>query len=356
MMIAEESFLKSKFRFLEKHGQEYLQALGHSFCFDKPLFGAAIFLMLLAADYRVFALAAIASLAGYAHGVIYRTPRAIKELITINEFFFGITMGVFLKNEFSFYFLLGMGILFLPLMVKALYEILQHWKVGPNFAPYIFLMWIVALASGGLTLAEGTTLITVWEGASLPLRLIRASLLGASHVFFLSNALAGLGIVALVMAFDFRRGLFFYTGCLLGTLITYLFFPDMPWEFGFLSYCSGLTGLLISASAEKINTRSILFFCCVTAVIHVALFRYFRTSQLPLFSLPYVLTYWFATLSRVPRVSFSWEREQKETSLIDWQVKSSTQKLVQALIPMKPTKTIQPIQPIKPLKEQFVTN
>lgn len=336
MIKAETLTLRSRLQVLTVHTQDYLQALGHSFCFTKPLFGAVIFLMLLVADPRVFAMAALASLAGYAHGVFYRTPRAIKELITINGLFFGITMGIFFKNAVSFYFLYALGVVCLPLLVKALYEILQHWKLGPNFAPYILIMWIIALASGGLTLADGIPLLTTWEGVLLPLRLVRASFLGASHVFFLSNAWAGLALVFLVMAFDFRRGLFFFAGCVLGTLITYFCFSDMPWEYGYLSYCSGLTGLLLSASAERINARTILFFSCVTAVIHVGLFRYFQGSQLPLFSLPYVLTYWLATLSRVPRVNFSWERD--EPRLIDWQTQSTAPKVTQAIIPLKPKK------------------
>ena len=72
------------------------------------------------------------------------------------------------------------------------------------------------------------------------------------------------------------------------------------WEYGFFSYCGGLVGLALASSPEKFNWRTILMLSVLSCFLTIAADQFLRGVNLPVLSLPYVLSMWIAVLSRVP--------------------------------------------------------
>jgi len=301
---------------IKKYTIDYFKAVGHSLFFDNAYFGIALLFLFAYFDHKLFLFAFATSIIGYGYSIFNSTPKILKDcgLITINCFFFGIAMASMFQITPSFFLFLILGTLGIPLLTKAVFEVLQHWKLSPNFIPYIFMTWIFYLAARGgafglqtEVLSESAVVIPDFFAKFFPLQVIWISFEGVSRIFFSSHAFLGLALIILVTLFSPRRGFFFFMGTILATAISFfLSAGGTSWEHGMFSYCAGLVGLGLASFPEKIRWSSIFFFCIISSLLTMAIEQLLKVQALPILSLPYVLTYWIALLSRVPRINVSW--------------------------------------------------
>lgn len=304
---------------IRNHLVEFFKAISQTFFFQDARFGAMVLLLFLAFNPYAFGCALIASLIGYAHSVRYSTPKVLRDtgLISINGFFFGIAMASLYQPSPSFFVSLLLGAICIPSLTKAAFEVLQHWKLSPYITPYILAVWLIWLSARGAalelpvapallpqSLAQWPSLHPDWD---LSLRVVWSIFLGTGRLLFIPDAVFGFSVWLLVMLFSLRRALYFILGTALATTITLLLGShSVLWEYGLSNYSAGLVGLALASSPERFSWRRILFFCMLSALVTTALEELLRPQQLPVLSLPYVLTLWLAVLSRVPRLSVSW--------------------------------------------------
>jgi urea transporter len=131
------------------------------------------------------------------------------------------------------------------------------------------------------------------------------------RLLFFPNSAFGIWILALVTVFSPRRGFFLFAGTLIATgLACQLTRGSFAWEYGFFSYSAGLVGLGLASLPEKINWKTIFLVCVLSCFLTIAVDRLFRAANLPVLSLPYVLSMWVALLSRIPRVNMSWSHSK----------------------------------------------
>jgi len=132
-------------------------------------------------------------------------------------------------------------------------------------------------------------------------------LIGMGRLFFLPNPYYGYAILILITVFSPRRGFYFLLGTLAATLVAYgVSGGGVAWEYGYFSYCAGLVGLGLAAMPEKYHWRTILLFCVISLFLTLAIDNLLKGVGVPVLSLPYVLTFWTALLSRVPRLNVNW--------------------------------------------------
>jgi len=299
----------------------YLEDISQAFFFRNAYFGGLLLILLGAFDRYFFVCAVLASLIGYVYTLIYSTPKLVKDsgLITINGFFFGTAVASLFQESPSLYACLVFGALSIPIMTKAAFEVLQHWKLSPYVFPYILSVWVLWLCGNGMALEMRhdiwpeviATLPPIHPEWSYTPRLVFSAFQGAGRLLFLPDVRFGLSILALISVFSPRRGLFFFLGTAVGSYLALLMAGESSaWEYGFFSYCGGLVGLALASSPEKFNWRTILLLSVLTCFLTIATDQFLRGMNLPVLSLPYVLSMWIAVLSRVPRVSMSWAQSK----------------------------------------------
>ncbi len=305
----------------------YFNDMAHSFFFKGPGFGAALLFLMACFDFRNTLFGFAASLVGYGYSVRYSTPKLLKEygLITINCFFFGIAMPRLFQITPAFFLCFALGAMLLPLLTKAAFELLQHWKLSPNFIPYITMTWIVALVGKGGALAFQTLYSPealsgkFHFSSNIVVRILVASLHALGDIFFLTNPIFGLCLTLLVVVFSARRAFFFFSGTAIATIISYsLSGGTGVWENGAFSFSAGLVGISLASFPEKFRWHTIYFFCAMSAVLSLAAKQFLASQALPPLCLGYVLTYWIAALSRIPRVNVSWapRKQARSSSLV----------------------------------------
>jgi urea transporter len=301
---------------IKKHFVTFLRAISGLFFYENAIFGAALLLLLFAFNQEYFLCAVIASVSGYIYSVRYNTPAALRTsgLLPINCFFFALAMASNFEKSPAFYLCLVLGAFAIPLVTKAVHEILQHWRLGTFIIPYILTFWVIWLCAGnaGLHLKTETaseTLSLPWLDITslLAYRQVSAISMSIGRLLFLPDPLFGLSILTLITVFNPKRGLYFLLGTLVATETAMLVSAGSPaWENGYLNYCSGLIGLGLASFPEQFTPRTILLFCALSSLITIASDKLLQTMVLPILSLPYVLTMWLALLSRTPRLNLSW--------------------------------------------------
>jgi urea transporter len=316
-------------RFMKNNGwtrfshrfEAYFEDVSQSFFFRNAYFGVALLALLFVFDPYFFYCAVLGSLIGYGYTIRYSTPRILKDsgLVTLNGLFLGMAMASLFKESYVVYLCVIAAALSIPMITKATYEVLQHWKLSVFVCPFILSVWAVWLCSAefGLEIRHDiwpesiAALSPMHPGWSFLHVAVASVFHGIGRLLFLPNSVFGLFILALVTLFSPRKGLFFFIGTASATAIAYaLSSTSSAWEYGFYGYSAGLVGLGLAASPEKINWKTILFFCVLSCFATMAINQFFILLRLPVLSLPYVLTMWTAALSRTPRVNTSWARTQ----------------------------------------------
>jgi len=303
---------------LKNHVKLFLKNIGQSFFLNNAYFGAIFLLLLMYFDYHLFIYGLLGSLIAYAYTLRSSTQVILKDsgVITINGFFFGIAMASFFQESpvFLFSFLLGAALM--PLVVKATFEVLQHWRMSPLIIPYILVVWLICLCGHGPGMELNPS--SAWPNSihhlasshlegEIASRIFQAVCLSMSRVLFVSNMNFGFAIFALITLFSPRRGFYFLSGTLLATLVSYALSADSAiWEHGYFSYSAGLIGLGLASFPENFSWQTIFGFCMFSSFLTIASEHYLDSQGLPTLSLPYVITFWLAQLGRTPRVSLSW--------------------------------------------------
>lgn len=302
---------------VKTHFKDYFEGLSQVLFLKNAVLGFLFLSTCLLFKPEVFLCGLLASGVGYAYASMQRTPKILKQtgLLTINGFFFGIAMAALFQQTPQFYICLLVGAAAIPLVTKASFEVLQHWKLTPLIIPYILAIWVLFLCADGIGLRHDPSL---WGGpyTLLPLdypstenwfQLFQSTFVSIGTIFFFQNMEFGMSLFLLISIFCPRRGIFFLMGTVLAVAVFYqLTEGQNMWHQGFFSYSAGLVGLGLASLPEKFSWRTILLFCVLSLFITLALNRLLTGFALPLLSLPYVLTFWFALLSRVPRLNVSW--------------------------------------------------
>lgn len=311
---------------ISRHVTDYLAGISQAFFFEKPLFGAVLLTAVLYFSPYQFAAGALASLISYAYSVRYSTPKLLRKwgLLTINGFFFGVAMASLFTPSPAFWVCLALGAMTLPLITKAVFEVLQHWKLSPFIIPYILTVWVIWLCGRGTEISlisdawpdQMAALAAQTTDWSPPARIAWATLHSMGRLLFLSDPLFGLSVLVLVTLFDPRRGLYFALGATAATALAYLLSGgSAAWEQGYLSYAACLVGLALASFPEKFGWQTILVFSALSTLISAAAEELLGGMNIPPLSLAYVLTLWVGFLSRVPRVSVSWESSSATRAL-----------------------------------------
>lgn len=298
--------------------EEYLRGISQALFFKNAAFGLALLALGLAFDWRLFACGTAASLIGFVSSKSVRTPRLLKDcgLIPVNGLFFGIAMASLFQKTEVFYACLFLGALTVPLLTKATFEVLQHWKLTPLIMPYILSVWVFSLCGEGMSLhyvadswsTRHLLLLPVFPPeADFWIRLASSAALGMGRLFFLPNAYFGISLFVLIGIFDPRRALYFFLGTVLATFVAFAVSSGpQPWEFGLSGYSAGIIGLGLASMPEKFRAGTILLFCAISVVLTMALDRLLGNVGLATLSLPFVLTSWLARLSQTPRLNVEW--------------------------------------------------
>jgi urea transporter len=302
---------------LTRHAQEYFKAISQAFFFRNAYFGFAVLVLFLVFDRYSFICGVSGSLVGYVYSVRYSTPKLLRDwgLITINGLFFGIAMASLFQMTPILIVCVVIGALSIPLFTKSCFEVLQHWKLSPVVAPYLFTVWMIWLSGRQLALQLKpmawpeliATLPSQHPQWSLGLRLCSSTLEGMGRLLFLPNPLFGLALLLLILSFSPRRAIYFLLGTASGTIVSYLMSRNsFAWEYGYFNYSAGLVGLGLASFPQMFASSTILLFCVLSCFMTMAAEQILGLMHLPALSVPYVVTMWFAMLSRIPRVSVSW--------------------------------------------------
>jgi urea transporter len=308
---------------IKQHLVDYLRAISQAFFLDDARFGFALLILLLWINPPALISALIASISAYAYSVQVRTPRILKAygIITINGFFLGLALAHFFVGSVYLYFFVILAALGVAFVVKAAQEVLQHWKLTPLIAPYILVVWTAWLCRKGFPLQlrqEGLAQGVPWLQGDESLlgtlaQLSWASLQSTARVLFVDDAIFGLTVLGLLTLFSPRRGGFFLLGTWIGTFSAFVFLGgQIPNLHGIYGFSAGLVGIGLASSPERIRFATIAFFCAISSLVMFAMAQLLGRADLPVLSLPYVVTLWLAALSRTPRVSVSWARPSSE--------------------------------------------
>lgn len=301
---------------MKNHLKEYFENFSQTLFFKDAVFGFLLMMLSLGFKPELFFPGLFASIVGYIYSTSYRTPKILKQtgLLTINGFFFGIALASHFQHNTQFYFFLAVGALAIPLATKAVFEVMQHWKLTPLVAPYILSVWVLWLCIEGTGLRPtgrfwvgGDSLLpTLFPIADAWLSIVWSVFYSMGQIFFFQNSEYGLSLLLLISIFSPRRGLFFFLGTALAAITFHQLTNGSAWQTGYFSFSAGLVGLGLASFPERFNWKTILLFCVLSLFFTLASERLLRGFNLPLLSLPYVLTFWFAMLSRVPRLNVSW--------------------------------------------------
>lgn len=301
--------------------QSFLEDISQAFFFRKALFGFLLLALLAYFGPVYFAFGVSAALVGFGYTLTYSTPRILRDsgLVTLNGFFFGIAMASMFEASPTVVLCLAIGALSIPLVTKAMFELLQHWKLSTYVVPYILSAWTLALCVGGLNVGvrhdvwpeaisavaphhPGWSLIQIFLGSVAE---------SVGRMLFLPKIGFGAALVALVVVFSPRKGLYMIAGALLGSLLARTVSGGSAWEYGFYSYSAGLVTLGLASRQEKVPPLTILLFGLMSCFMTIAADRVLRGFALPILSVPYVIAMWLAVLSRSPRVNVSWAPQRE---------------------------------------------
>jgi urea transporter len=320
---------------LKSHLKDYFEDLSQSLFFRDAKVGAAFLAVSVFFKPEIFLWGVLASLVGYFYSTQSRTPKVLRHtgLLPVNGFFFGIAMASLFHQNTSFYLTVLIGALALPLLTKALFEVLQHWKLTPLIMPYILVVWGLFLCSQTVSLIYDPKFLML-QPLSLPMglesylpfghdlafpaeiaysnsltALFNSIFVSMGRIFFFENLQYGACLLALITVFSPRRGVYFFLGTALATVVLFELVPSSRFAFqADLSYCAGLVGLGLASLPEQFSLKTILLFSVISLFSTLALAQFIYQFGLPLLSLPYVLTFWLALLSRVPKLNVVWEQ------------------------------------------------
>jgi urea transporter len=293
------------------HFSEFMKSISQTFFFRQAYFGAGLLLLFLYFSPGLFVSGLAAALVGYVYTVRYPTQKLLRDsgLVTINGFFFGIALASQYRPSPAFYLCLVLGALSIPLLTKAAFEVLQHWKLSPLIISYILAIWVISLCLPARMHPAHAALPEEWGWYP---RIAVASFRSMGRLLFVDDALFGVSLLGLISLFSPRRGLYFLAGTVIATCTACLMSPS--WEYGEYGYSAGLIGLGLASFPEKHGLRRILLFCAISSILTMAMDQFLKDiasgqplpHALPLLSLPYVLTLWLARLGQGPRISLSW--------------------------------------------------
>lgn len=311
-MKTEMTFIKIK-----EHLDDYLEGVSHTLFLRNKFFGGALLALLFFFSPKVALCGFLASFIGYLNSAQTRTPKILRQtgLLTINGLFFGVAFATLFQLSTQFYFCLLIGSLMLPLLTKASFEVLQHWKLSPLIAPYILTIWIFRLCAEGIALrpvhylwdSNPSLLLDILPSSSLALKLTESLFFSIGQIFLIQNSLFGLLLLLLVTCFKPRLGFFFLLGTALSTVVFYgISGGQFSWHYSFFSCSAGLVSLGLAAMLEKYGMRTIMLYSVISLFLTVATDQLLVRFTLPILSLPYVLTFLLAELSRTPRLNLNW--------------------------------------------------
>ena len=299
--------------------KEFFEELSEVLFLRNALFGAVFVGVSLFFSPRIFLSGFFCASLGYGWSRFNRTPKILKDggLLTVNGFFFGIAMASLFHASLTFYCCLTIGALIVPVVTKAAFEILQHWKLSPFIISYVLVVWVFYLGAKVFgfefidqTMAPNSLLMTFDPSSMLnPLVRVLFSILSSmGRLFFFADPIYGFALLALVSLFNLRLGVFFLGGTAISVIVAFFLSMNHPQNalLGKYSYCAGLVGIALASFHEKYNYKMILSFCIISLFLTVASEEILRNLNLPGLSLPYVMTLWIAILSRVPRLNVSW--------------------------------------------------
>jgi urea transporter len=310
--------MKMMSRYPSEHISEYLRAISQTLFFKNAYFGLGLLLLFAYFDRNLFWCGLLCSLIGYIYSASYSTPKVLRDwgLLTVNGFFFGIAMASLFYSSPAFLVCLILGAMSIPLLTKASYEVLQHWKLSPYVIPYILSAWVFWLCAKGSAVqmraqAWPEVLSTlpplqtsILHGSAMG-TLLTAALMAMGRLLFLPNPIFGLSLLILISLFDGKKAVYFSLGTFLATVVAHFVSRGtFAWEYGYFSYCAGLVGLGMASRLENFQARTILLFCTISCFLVMACEQFLAPLHLPSLSFPYVLCLWIASLSRSPRVSF----------------------------------------------------
>ncbi len=303
------------------HFSQYFEATSQSLFFRNSYFGFLMLALLAFFSTETMLCGLSASLIGYIHSTRVSTPKILKQtgLLTINGLFFGIAFASYFRFTPQFYFCLLIGSLLLPIFTKACFEVLQHWKLSPLIGPYILTVWLFFLGARGLALEPVTR---SWSNlpslsnlmgvqAPVEIQLLESVFFSLGEIFFVRDSLFGISLLLLVSLFSARRGFYFLLGTALSTVIHFAISEgSFSWNFGFFSCSAGLVSLGLAAMLEKYSWHTVVFYSVVSLFLTMALAQLLNHFNLPILSLPFVLTFTLAELSRSPRLNVQWAPTQ----------------------------------------------
>lgn len=301
---------------MSERATSYFENISNVLFFKNAWFGIAFLALAVGFDPHLALSGIFASLVGYYFSQRNRTPKVLRDagLLTINGFFFGIAMASLFTLSPQFIFLLVVGSLAVPLATIAANEILQHWKLSPFIISYILVVWVMFLSANAISLETSShhlsmnspVVMQLFSSPFLPVRFVTSVFMGMGYLFFLPSPVFGLAILVLITAFSPRRGFYFLIGTVVATLTAYFMAGHSGGYFEKYTYSAGLIGLGLASWPEKFNYKMILLYCLLSVFVTLAAVQLFSNFDLPVLSLPYVLTIWLALLSRTPRYNLSW--------------------------------------------------
>lgn len=301
---------------MSEKATNYLENISNVLFFKNSYFGILFLSLAIFFDPHLATSGIFASLVGYYFSQRNRTPKTLRDagLLTINGFFFGIAMASLFPVSPQYYFLLVVGSLAVPLATLAANEILQHWKLSPFIISYILVVWVLYLSAHAISLETSTThgassspvVMELFASPFLAVRFVTSVFMGMGYLFFLPSPIFGLAILLLITAFSPRRGFYFLIGTVVATLTAFFMAGHDGGDFQKYTYSAGLIGLGLASWPEKFNYKMILLYCLLSVFVTLAAVQLFSNFDLPVLSLPYVLTIWLALLSRTPRYNLSW--------------------------------------------------
>ncbi len=286
---------------------EYLEGLSQAFFLEEPLFGFCLLGLVFAFDRWLFLGAFAGSLVGHLHGIRFSVPFVLRKtgLLTLNGFFLGLALTHTYPPSVPFAVIAFLSALALPWVVQAIYELTQHWRLSPSLLPYLILTW-------GAHLCLGKTLVEREPELNLGL----SAFTGMGRLLFVPHPIFGALLFGLILLFSIRRGVAFLLGTLAAVATGALLAPGaLGWMNGQWTASAGILALGLASFPEKFTVGRIALFSALTAMFSVALQPLLGRIPLPLLTLPYVLTFWLAQLSRVPDLAMSWGRMARVNSL-----------------------------------------
>lgn len=289
----------------------YLRSLGQAFYLDQVLFGAFLLLWVALFQWQAFLFAFGASFLSFWLSYPKSISKILRDsgLIPVNAFFLGLALANHFQPSLALVLLVLLGAVAVPILTCAVFEITQHWRLSPYLLPYVLLYWMSELVVRGLPEQTRPELIEASfhgrDGGVTSFWDLSGHSLGS--VLFMNQANFGLGLAALLLCFDFRRGFYFLSGAIVGALLlTVLGVPDSG-----LVFNAGLVGIALASFYERFHPKRIFLFIALAVFIGLGTREFLQTPRLEVLSLPYIFTLWIAQLSLEPRLVLGWKSVQK---------------------------------------------